>query len=120
MTVRAACVALLGLVVPPVASAQPPADEPHADSAVPCPGAVSARENVLVIRTRRRFIGAGFAYEDMQELHRFLHREGPQGVIDRTKAYWRLWLAATALSKRGAAGRRSLPRSAPSSPTPDA
>ncbi len=40
-------------------------------------------------------IGAGRNHDDMRELHRFLHREGPQGVIDRTKAYWRLWLAAT-------------------------
>lgn len=40
-------------------------------------------------------IGAGFKSDDITELHRFLHREGPQGVIDRTTAYWRLWLAAT-------------------------
>lgn len=40
-------------------------------------------------------LGCGYKQEDMQDLHRFLHREGPQGVIDRTMAYWRLWLAAT-------------------------
>ena len=40
-------------------------------------------------------IGCGQQYEDMQDLHRFLHREGPQGVIDRTQSYWRLWLTAT-------------------------
>jgi GH15 family glucan-1,4-alpha-glucosidase len=40
-------------------------------------------------------IGFGQAYEDLQDLHRFLHREGPQGVVDRTRAYWRLWLTAT-------------------------
>lgn len=40
-------------------------------------------------------IGAGFSYEDMQTIHKFLHREGPQGVIDRTNAYWKLWLAAS-------------------------
>jgi oligosaccharide amylase len=39
-------------------------------------------------------IGCGHKYEDLHELHEFLHREGPQGVIDRTMAYWRLWLAA--------------------------
>lgn len=39
-------------------------------------------------------MGCGYEYDDMVELHRFLHREGPQGVIDRTVAYWRLWLAA--------------------------
>lgn len=40
-------------------------------------------------------IGAGFSYEDMETIHKFLHREGPQGSIDRTKAYWKLWLAAS-------------------------
>jgi glucoamylase len=39
-------------------------------------------------------IGCGFKYDDLEVIHRFLHREGPQGVIDRTVAYWRLWLAA--------------------------
>ncbi|MEL7086925.1 MAG: glycoside hydrolase family 15 protein [Planctomycetota bacterium] len=40
-------------------------------------------------------IGAGFSYEDMETIHKFLHREGPQGSIDRTNAYWKLWLAAS-------------------------
>lgn len=40
-------------------------------------------------------IGCGKKFKDMQEIHRFLHRVGPQGVIDRTNAYWRLWLAAS-------------------------
>lgn len=39
-------------------------------------------------------IGCGKAYREMEAIHRFIHREGPQGVIDRTVAYWRLWLAA--------------------------
>ena len=39
-------------------------------------------------------IACGHKYEDLEEIHRFIHREGPQGVIDRTVAYWRLWLAA--------------------------
>lgn len=39
-------------------------------------------------------IGCGHKYDDLETLHRFIHREGPQGVIDRTVAYWRLWLAA--------------------------
>ena len=42
-------------------------------------------------------IGAGFSHDDLKELHHFLHVNGPQGVIDRTTAYWRLWLAATRL-----------------------
>ena len=40
-------------------------------------------------------IGCGHSYDDLKEIHRFLHRQGPQGVIDRTRAYWRLWLTAT-------------------------
>jgi len=36
-------------------------------------------------------IGAGHSHEDLQELHRFIHRDGPQTVIDRTHAYWQLW-----------------------------
>lgn len=39
-------------------------------------------------------IGAGQNYKDIEALHRFLHREGPQQIIDRTVAYWRLWLKA--------------------------
>lgn len=45
-------------------------------------------------RTVYLVIGCGYEYDDLQEIHRFVHREGPQGVIDRTIAYWRLWLAA--------------------------
>ncbi|MFA9477592.1 glycoside hydrolase family 15 protein [Phycisphaerales bacterium AB-hyl4] len=40
-------------------------------------------------------IGCGHKYDDLEQLHRFLHRETPQGVVDRTVSYWRLWLAAT-------------------------
>ena len=39
-------------------------------------------------------IGAGQSHEDLIELQAFLLREGAQGVIDRTRAYWRLWLTA--------------------------
>ncbi len=46
-------------------------------------------------RTVYLVIGAGFSIEDMGTLHKFLHREGPQGSIDRTNAYWKLWLAAS-------------------------
>jgi len=45
-------------------------------------------------RTVYLVIGAGFAYEDLVDLQRFMHRHMPQGVIDRTNSYWRLWLAA--------------------------
>ena len=40
-------------------------------------------------------IGCGFSYDDLSVLQSFLHRETPQGVIDRTNAYWKLWLAAS-------------------------
>ncbi|MEX1015627.1 MAG: glycoside hydrolase family 15 protein, partial [Phycisphaeraceae bacterium] len=40
-------------------------------------------------------LGCGHRYEDLEDLHRFLHRETPQGVVDRTVSYWRLWMAAT-------------------------
>ena len=39
-------------------------------------------------------LGAGRNYQDIADLHEFLQREGPQNVIDRTVAYWSLWLAA--------------------------
>ncbi|GAB4195524.1 MAG: glycoside hydrolase family 15 protein [Phycisphaeraceae bacterium] len=46
-------------------------------------------------RTIYMVLGCGKNMKHMQEIHRFLHRVGPQGVIDRTNAYWRLWLAAS-------------------------
>ncbi|QDU71278.1 glycoside hydrolase family 15 protein [Mucisphaera calidilacus] len=39
-------------------------------------------------------IGFGQSYDDVEDLHHFVHRESPQGIIDRTTAYWRLWLNA--------------------------
>ncbi len=39
-------------------------------------------------------LACGSQIGDLEELHAFLHRESPQGVIDRTTAYWRLWLSA--------------------------
>ncbi len=39
-------------------------------------------------------IGAGKSVDDLRELHSFIHHHGPQAVIDRTTAYWRLWLTA--------------------------
>lgn len=37
-------------------------------------------------------IGAGFDYAQLADLHKFLHREGPRGVVERTKQFWKLWL----------------------------
>jgi GH15 family glucan-1,4-alpha-glucosidase len=45
-------------------------------------------------RTAYLVLGCGHCYDDLDELHQFLHRVGPQGAIDRTVAYWKLWLAA--------------------------
>lgn len=39
-------------------------------------------------------IGCGQSWDDLSEMQEFLKRTTPQGVIDRTNAYWRLWLAA--------------------------
>jgi glucoamylase len=38
---------------------------------------------------------AGESREEMLELHRWLHKIGTQGVIDRTTSYWRLWVGGT-------------------------
>ena len=40
-------------------------------------------------------MAAGQDIEDLAEVHQWLHRVSPQGSIDRTAAYWRLWLAAS-------------------------
>ncbi len=39
-------------------------------------------------------LGAGQSKQDLADIQRFVHRQGPQHVIDRTTAYWRLWLGA--------------------------
>ena len=38
---------------------------------------------------------AGESREDLVELHKWLGKMTPQGVIDRTTAYWRLWVGGT-------------------------
>ncbi|HTW94798.1 MAG TPA: glycoside hydrolase family 15 protein [Tepidisphaeraceae bacterium] len=38
---------------------------------------------------------AGQSREELLELHKWMARIGPQGVIDRTTAYWRLWVGGT-------------------------
>ena len=38
---------------------------------------------------------AGHSRDELLELHRWLLKIGPQGVIDRTTAYWRLWVTGT-------------------------
>src|SRR6185503_14061984 len=38
---------------------------------------------------------AGHSREELIELHKWLQKMGPQGVLDRTSAYWRLWVGGT-------------------------
>src|SRR5437016_4278461 len=38
---------------------------------------------------------AGESREELLELHKWLLKMGPQGVLDRTSAYWRLWVGGT-------------------------
>jgi GH15 family glucan-1,4-alpha-glucosidase len=46
-------------------------------------------------RTLYLVLALGQQHRDCEKIHGFLHREGPQGVIDRTTSYWRLWLTGT-------------------------
>jgi glucoamylase len=46
-------------------------------------------------RTVYYALGAATSRAELTELHKFLFREGPAGVIDRTTAYWRLWVNGT-------------------------
>src|SRR5206468_5378813 len=38
---------------------------------------------------------AGHSREELIEQHKWLLKTGPQGVIDRTTGYWRLWVGGT-------------------------
>jgi glucoamylase len=38
---------------------------------------------------------AGESREELLDLHQWILRQTPQGVIDRTTSYWRLWVAGT-------------------------
>ena len=38
---------------------------------------------------------AGQSRDELLELHKWLLKMGPQGVIDRTSSYWRLWVGGT-------------------------
>ncbi len=40
-------------------------------------------------------IVAGHDRKELLELHKWLVKMGPQGVIDRTSSYWRLWVGGT-------------------------
>jgi oligosaccharide amylase len=38
---------------------------------------------------------AGRSRDELLELHAWMQKMGPQGVLDRTSAYWRLWVGGT-------------------------
>ena len=38
---------------------------------------------------------AGHSRDELLELHKWLMKMGPQGVLDRTSSYWRLWVGGT-------------------------
>jgi glucoamylase len=46
-------------------------------------------------RTVYMAIIAGESREELLELHKWITKMSPQGVIDRTSSYWRLWVAGT-------------------------
>jgi GH15 family glucan-1,4-alpha-glucosidase/ferredoxin len=48
---------------------------------------------------------AGHSREELIELHRWLVNIGPQAVIDRTTAYWRLWVGGTNINFGNLPGR---------------
>ncbi|XAL99724.1 glycoside hydrolase family 15 protein [Phycisphaeraceae bacterium D3-23] len=60
------------------------------DSTILCSVKLAPHET----RTAYLVIGCGHSYNDCEELNAFLHEHGPQHVIDRTEAYWKLWLTA--------------------------
>lgn len=41
---------------------------------------------------------AGQSRQELLELHKWILKMGPQGVIDRTTAYWRLWVCGTSIN----------------------
>lgn len=49
-------------------------------------------------RTVYYALAAGQSRDDLATLQRFVLREGPQAVIDRTTSYWRLWIGAANLN----------------------
>lgn len=40
----------------------------------------------------------GHSREELLELHAWLHRQTAQGILDRTTAYWRLWVSGAAIN----------------------
>ena len=46
-------------------------------------------------RTVYMAIVAAFTRDELLEMHKWLVKMGPQGVMDRTAAYWRLWVGGT-------------------------
>ncbi|HEX2973470.1 MAG TPA: glycoside hydrolase family 15 protein [Tepidisphaeraceae bacterium] len=49
-------------------------------------------------RTIYMVVIAGQSREELVEQHKWLLKIGPQGVIDRTTSYWRLWVGGTKIN----------------------
>src|SRR3954469_23771341 len=46
-------------------------------------------------KTLYMVVVAGHSRQELLELHKWLLKMGPQGVLDRTSSYWRLWVGGT-------------------------
>jgi glucoamylase len=46
-------------------------------------------------RTLYMVMVAGHSRDELLEMHKWMVKMGPQGVIDRTSSYWRLWVGGT-------------------------
>ena len=49
-------------------------------------------------RTIYMVVMAGESREELLEQHKWLSKMGPQGVLDRTASYWRLWVGGTKIN----------------------
>src|SRR3954469_8494543 len=46
-------------------------------------------------KTLYMVVVAGHSRQELLEMHKWLLKMGPQGVLDRTSSYWRLWVGGT-------------------------
>jgi len=65
---------------------------PITQGSVDCVGGVDLTVPAHGSATAYFWITAGFRYDDVVELHDLVLRRGPESFIERTLAYWRLWV----------------------------
>lgn len=65
---------------------------PITQGSVDCVGGVDLTVPAHGAATAHFWITAGFRYDDVVELHDLVVRRGPESFIERTMAYWRLWV----------------------------